>query len=597
VAFEDQQITYRELNRRANQLAHYLRRLGAEPEMLVGLCVNRSVEWVVGLLGILKSGAAFVAMDPAFPDRRLVHMLKDARAPLVVTSEEQQDRLPGYSGRKVCLGRESSSIALESNQNPVSGVSPAQLAYMVFTSGSTGSPKGVMIEHEGLVNLTLAQIDAYKVLPESRFLQTFSLGFDASIAQVTRPLCAGGTLQLAAQQSLIPGPEMIQLLLETKVSHLNLPPSLLRQLPTEKLPDVKVVIVGGEECSADLVTRWAHGRRFFNAYGPTEATVGSTIYECTANGQSPPIGRPIANKQVYVLDSYLQPVPIGVSGELYIGGIGLARGYWDRPGLTAESFVPNPFSSHPGARMYRTGDLAKFLPNGNIRFLGRMDQQVKIRGFRVELEGIETTLTQHPAVQQAVLAVGEDTPGDQRLTAYFVPSQGAGPAHEDLRHFLQERLPDYMVPSAYVLLDGLPLTANGKLDRNALPPPDWSRSATAHNYVPPRKPIEKVLAEIWTEVLGVEQVGIYDSFFDLGGHSLRATQIISRIEAALRANVPLSSFLRAPTVAQLAQVILAHEPRAGQTEKVAEMLQSIKSMSPQERRARLGQTGMGSNSA
>ena len=280
VAFEERQVTYRELNRRANQLAHYLRSLSAGPEMLVGLCVKRSVEWVVGLLGILKSGAAFVPMDPAFPDRRLVYMLQEAQAPLVVTSEDLQDRLSGYLGRRVCLEREESATALESEQNPDSGASPAQLAYLVFTSGSTGSPKGVMIDHEGLVNLTLAQIDAYEVLPGTRFLQTFSLGFDAAIAQVTRPLCAGATLQLAAQQNLIPGPDMIRLLLDSKVTHLNLPPSLLQQLPTRELPDVKVVIVGGEECPAGLVTRWAQGRRFFNAYGPTEATVGSTVCEC-----------------------------------------------------------------------------------------------------------------------------------------------------------------------------------------------------------------------------------------------------------------------------------------------------------------------------
>ncbi len=288
VAFEEQQVTYRELNKRANQLAHYLRSLGAEPEILVGLCMKRSVEWVVGLLGILKSGAAFVPMDPTYPSKRLAFMLQNAQASLVVTSEELLDRLSGYSGRSVCLDRGDGSIARESEQDPGGGLSPAHIAYMVFTSGSTGSPKGVMIDHQGLVNLTLAQIDAYEVLPGTRFLQTFSLGFDAAIAQVTRPLCAGATLQLAPEQSLIPGPEMIRLLRDTGVSHLNLPPSLLQLLPTEDLPAVKVVIAGGEACPAELVDRWAPGRRFFNAYGPTEATVGSTLCECVADGFPPP---------------------------------------------------------------------------------------------------------------------------------------------------------------------------------------------------------------------------------------------------------------------------------------------------------------------
>jgi len=582
-AFEEQQITYRELNKRANQLAHYLQNLGAESEILVGLCMKRSVEWVVSLLGILKSGAAFVPMDPIYPVERLVFMLQNARASLVVTSEELLDRLSGYSGRRVCLDREDSSIARESEQNPDNAMSAAQLAYMVFTSGSTGSPKGVMIDHQGLVNLTLAQIDAYDVRPGTRFLQTFSLGFDASIAQITRPLCAGATLQLAPEQSLLPGPEMIRLLLDTGVSHLNLPPSLLQLLPTEELPEVKVVIVGGEACPAELVNRWAPGRRFLNAYGPTEATVGSTIYECVADGQPPPIGRPIANKQTYILDHHLQPVPVGVSGELYIGGIGLARGYWDRPDLTAESFIPNPFSGEPGARMYRTGDLAQYLPDGNIRFLGRIDQQVKIRGYRVELGEIEAVLGGHPSIHQAFALVRQEPETEnRRLVAYAVPNQKPMPTVSELQVFLKEKLPDYMVPSAFIVLDDIPLTASGKVDRSALPAPEWSRDVLEAEYIAPRTPVEEVLATIWSQVLGVERVGVHDNFFELGGHSLLATQVISRVRDTLQVEIPLRVIFDSPTVAGMAGFITSQQAKVAAEEQLDQMMTELEQMPDEE---------------
>ncbi len=589
VAFEEQQATYSELSRRANQLAHYLQSLGVEPEMMVGLCMQRSVEWVVGLLGILKAGAAFVPMDPAYPGERLMLMLKNAGLSLVVSSEELLDRLSGYEGRRVCLDKEESSIAHESEQNPDSGTTAANLAYMIFTSGSTGSPKGVMIEHKGLVNLTLAQIDAYDVLPGTRFLQTFALGSDASIAQVTRPLCSGATLQLAPEQSLLPGPDMIRLLLDTGVTHLNLPPSLLQLLPTEELPDVTVVVVGGEACPADLVARWAPGRRFLNAYGPTEATVGSTIHECVADGQPPPIGRPIANKEIYILDSHLQPVPTGVPGELCIGGAGLARGYWDRPDLTAESFIPNPFSSRLGARMYRTGDLAKYRPDGNIEFLGRLDYQVKIRGFRIELGEIESVLGEHQDVREVVLLVKESAHDDERLVAYVVPKGGATLVSSNLRAFLQARLPDHMVPAAWVMLEALPLTPNGKVDRKALPEPDWSRYDPARAYVAPRTPVEEVLADIFVEVLNIDRVGVHDNFFELGGHSLLATRITSRLHASLQAEVPLLTIFEAPTVAELSEAVIAREARPGQTERIAQLRKRIESMPANEVKGMLEQ--------
>jgi amino acid adenylation domain-containing protein len=533
VAFRDQQLSYRQLNVRANQTAHHLRRLGVGPEIVVGLFLDRSPEMIVGLLAVLKAGGAFLPLDPTYPSERLAHMLGDTEAPVVVTRQDLRDRLPDVRPRTVCLDTDWGVIAQECQSNPDSGVGTGNLAYVIYTSGSTGLPKGVMIEHGGLCDLATAQIRTHEVGPDSRYLHLFAVGFDASIGVVARVLSAGAALELAPEEMLPPGPSLVQLMRERHITHLNVVPSLLELLPAAELPDVRVVIVGGEVCSQELVQRWAPGRKFFNAYGPTEATVGSTLFECTAAGRKPLIGRPVANKRVHLLDAHLQPVPVGVPGEIYIGGGGLARGYLRRPALTAEAFVPDPFSQEPGARLYRTGDLARYMPDGNIDFLGRGDSQVKIRGFRIELGEIAARLDMHPQVRQAAVLAAEAGSYGQRLVAYVVPDQTAAPTADELRQFLAASLPDYMIPAAFLMLDALPLTATGKIDHRALPVPDGRSLGPEKILIAPSTPLESTIAGVWQEVLGLERVGVHDNFFDLGGHSLLAMQVIARLEKEL----------------------------------------------------------------
>jgi amino acid adenylation domain-containing protein len=424
VVFEGEHLTYQELNHRANQLAHYLRTLGVGPEVLVGICMKRPLEMIVGLLGILKAGGAYVPLDPAYPQERLAFMLQDAQTPVLLTQKRLMSLLPEHGAKVVCLDADWKAIALESEENPVCGVTPDNLAYVIYTSGSTGKPKGVLVAHRSLCNLAKVQVKSFDVQPKSRVLQFASLSFDASVSEVFITLVAGATLILSTRDSLLLGPALIQLLREQAITHVTLPPSVLAVLPAEELPALRTMIVAGEACPSDLVALWAPGRRFFNAYGPTEATVCATIAECTDSSQKLPIGYPITNTQVYLLDAQQQPIPVGVPGEIHLGGVGLARGYLNQPHLTAEKFIPNPYSDEPGVRLYKTGDLARYLPSGQLEFLGRLDQQVKIRGFRIELGEIEAVLSQHPEVQQTVVMVREDIPGNKRLVAYVVPAKG-----------------------------------------------------------------------------------------------------------------------------------------------------------------------------
>jgi amino acid adenylation domain-containing protein len=555
LAFENECLTYRELNCRANQLAHYLGHLGVGPETLVGIGLNRSPEMIVALLGILKAGGAYLPLDPALPRERLAFMIEDTSLSLVMTKEETRERLAGLGARTICLDMEQGTIVRESQENPDSGVTAQNLAYVIFTSGSTGRPKGVMVEHGGLCNHVAVLIDRCDMQPESRLLLSASLSFDAGTAQIFRTLCAGATLQLAADEGLLDGPRLIQLVRDKRITQLNMPPSALTVLPVEELPAVQVITVGGEVCPVDLAARWAPGRRFLNVYGPTEATIGSTLFEYEGSDQRLPIGRPVANKQVYLLDAHLQPVPVGLPGELYIGGVGLARGYLNRPDLTAEKFIPSPFSREPGARLYRTGDLARYRPDGNIEFLGRLDHQLKIRGFRVELGEIEAALGQHLAVQQAVVLAPDEGARERRLVAYVVASHLPAPTVSELRAFLKPKLPDYMIPSAFVFLQALPLSPSGKVDRHALPVPGPARPELEEGLVLPRTPVEEVLAEIWTQVLGLEEVGVHDDFFDLGGHSLLATQVISRLHDTFGIELPLRNLFETPTIAALADSV------------------------------------------
>ncbi|HEU4963515.1 MAG TPA: amino acid adenylation domain-containing protein [Bacilli bacterium] len=563
VLFGKEGLSYEQLNRRANQLAHHLKRRGIGAEKRVGVALERSTDLVVALLGILKAGAAYVPLDPAYPAERLQYMIEDAGLSLILTqegllSEKLPEKRLGLTASddaeaanplSLCLRQDGSKIALETDDNPNLPIAPDQLAYIIYTSGSTGQPKGVMIEHRGICNLTANQGYAWEIEASSRVLQFASINFDASLMEMFNTLYRGATLVLPTPEAAMPGQALVELLREGRVTHLMISPSALSALPDADLPALRTIIAGGEACSSELVARWGTGRRFFNAYGPTEVTVCATMAELTATDQKVSIGRPLANTEVYLLDEHLQPVALGVPGELHVGGVGLARGYVNRPDLSAERFIAHPLQA--GKRLYKTGDLARFLPDGRLEYLGRIDQQVKVRGFRIELGEIEQALLDHPAVRESVVAVHLDETGDKRLVAYIVPStDGTSPAARDLQEFARKKLPHFMVPSAILTLDALPLTPNGKLDRQGLPTPDWGVREEATSYVPPRNDLEATMAQIWQETLGVERIGVHDNFFDLGGHSLLATQVLSRVRERFQVELPLRLFFETPTVAE-----------------------------------------------
>jgi amino acid adenylation domain-containing protein len=568
VVFEEKRLTYAELNRRANQLAHHLQKLGVGPETLVGICVERSPEMIVGVLGVLKAGGAYVPLDPDYPPDRLAFMLEDTQVQLLLTQAHLQKRLPGLPAHTLCLDADWPVIARQSLDNPVSRAGPGNLAYVIYTSGSTGLPKGTLLQHRGLCNFINAFSRPLAVGPGSQLLQFASFSFDAAAGEVFVALLFGATLHLARREALLSILDLTRLLQDRAITVAILPPSLLKVLPVEELEGLQTLMSVGEACSPDLVIRWAPGRRFYNGYGPTEASIGTTwaeLQESLAEMTKVSIGRPITNVRVYVLDGQMQPVPVRVPGELYIGGVGLARGYLSRPELTAERFVPDPFSGESGARLYRTGDLARYRADGQIEFLGRIDHQVKIRGFRVELGEIEAVLNQHPGVRNAVVLAREDGPGDpsaslrtgKYLMAYLVLNGETELNIGELRGYLKEKLPDYMLPSVFVALEELPLTPSGKVDRRVLPAPEGERPGLETTYVPPCTPEEEILAGIWARVLGVSRVGAHDNFFDLGGHSLLAVQLLSRVREIFQVELPLSDLFETPTVAELAEIIRA----------------------------------------
>ncbi|MCW5315483.1 amino acid adenylation domain-containing protein [Nostoc sp. KVJ3] len=557
VVFGKQQLTYYQLNCRANQLAHYLRSLGVKPDTLVGICVERSLEMVVGLLGILKAGGAYVPLDPEYPPERLSFMLEDAQVSVLLTQQQLIDRLPKHQAKLVFLDELWSQIAQNNQDNPSSGVKAFHLANVIYTSGSTGKPKGVMVEHKGLSNLAQAQIQTFGVGSNSRILQFASFSFDASIWEVVMALMSGGTLYLASKDSLLPGQPLIERLRNDSITHITLPPSALAVMPGSELPALQTIIVAGEACPAELIKQWSVGRNFFNAYGPTEATVCATIGKATPkaiaqcnDNEKISIGRAIANTQVYILDRNLQPVPIGVPGELHIGGVGLARGYLNRPELTQEKFIPNPFGS---GRLYKTGDLARYLPDGNIEYLGRIDNQVKIRGFRIELAEIESLLGQHSDVQNCCVIAHEGTEGNKRLVAYAVPQKDVTLTTDELREFLANKLPGYMIPAAFVILESLPLTPNGKVDRRALPDPDLHQELL--DYVMPNTEVERIIAGIWQKALAVEKVGIYNNFFELGGHSLLLVKINQQLQEEFGLELSIVDMFNYPTIHRLNQYL------------------------------------------
>ncbi len=570
VVFEGQALTYQELNQKANQLAHYLQKLEVKPEVLVGICLERSLEIVIGLLGILKAGGAYVPLDPAYPQERLSFILADTNTPVLLTQEKLVNRLPKHIRRVVCLDADWDNIAQESSENPVSSMILDNLAYVIYTSGSTGNPKGVMSNHQGISNRLLWMQDTFKLTAYDRVLQKTSFSFDVSIWELFSPLLAGANLFLAKPGGHQDTNYLVELIAEQQITIVHFVPSMLalflQESGLEKCQSLKRVFCSGEALGFDLQERFFArlDAELYNLYGPTEASIEVTHWHCRrdSNHSIVPIGRAIANTQMYILDQHLQPVPTGVVGELHIGGVGLARGYLHRPDLTAEKFISNPFSGEPDSRLYKTGDLGRYLPCGNIEYLGRIDNQVKIRGFRIELGEIEAVFNQHPAVLQATIQAQEDEVDGKRLVAYIVTNSELVPTIRELRCFLQQKLPDYMMPSVFIPLKTLPLTSSGKIDRKALATAQRLQFQPESSFVAPRTPAEEIVVNIWKQLLHLEKVGIQDNFFELGGHSLLAIQVISRLNKAFGVELSVRSLFEAPTVEKLVAAIASATPSA-----------------------------------
>ncbi|HEX8852342.1 MAG TPA: amino acid adenylation domain-containing protein, partial [Pyrinomonadaceae bacterium] len=555
----EERLTYGELNARANRLAHYLSGLGVGAETPVCICFERSAELVTATLAVVKAGGAYVPLDPSYPAERLSFMLKDSRAPVLLTDEGLRGLFDGCGAQVVSLERDREAIARQSAANPESGVMPDNLAYVIYTSGSTGTPKGVEITHASLFNLIRWYQRTTAIEPGEKSTQLSGVGFDATVLELWPNLASGASLYVPDEETRLSPEKLRDWLVSEQIAACFVATplaELMLALPWPQETALRVLHTGG-----DKLHRFPDasiGFRVVNNYGPTESTVLATSGPVEAEGlagQSPTIGRAIDNAQVYLLDESLRPVPPGVRGELYIGGECLARGYLKRPELTAERFVPHPFSVSPGARLYRTGDLARFLSDGRIEFLGRVDQQIKIRGHRIELGEIESALAAHNAVRESIVDCREVRAGEKRLTAYLVAQEGVRPTAEELRAYLAERLPGYMIPSAFIFLEHLARTANGKLDRQALPAPDASDEAgdtAADAYVAPVTEMERTVARLWQELLGREKVGAHDNFFDLGGHSLLMVQMQSRLQQLLGREILITELFKYPTVSTLA---------------------------------------------
>ncbi|MFW9262313.1 amino acid adenylation domain-containing protein [Nostoc sp. CALU 546] len=569
VVYENQQLTYRQLNQRANQLAHYLQKLGIKPDAPVGICLERSLEAAVAILGTLKAGGACVPLDPTYPPERLAFMLADTGATVVLTQASLKPLLEKDFHHHLILVDEGwDAIAKESDINPQIDAEAHNLAYVIYTSGSTGTPKGTLVPHRSLTNLI--EHHQAKMTTGVGVLQFASLSFDVSYHEMFAAWGLGGTLYMIGESDRKDLDKLIQLLAQEPIAKVFLPVTLWQQLAEiygeeeHLFENIREAIACGEQLQITQpmikLFQRLENCRLYNFYGPTEADL-VTAYEFSDQPEEwpiyPPIGKPAVNVQVYLLDRNFQPVPIGVPGELYVSGDGLARGYLNRPDLTEQKFVPNPFQEAGGRRLYKTGDLAKYLPDGNIEFVGRIDDLVKVRGFRVELGEVEAVLSKHHQINQAVAKVFGQSAREKYLVAYFVPIQGQTLSIEQLRNFLQDQLPEYMIPSAFVQIESFPLTPNGKVNRRALSEPTTNRPELAQTFVAPRTPTEEILAGIWRDVLGLEQVGIYDNFFNLGGHSLLATQVISLTRKAFKIELPLRSLFESPAIATLARTVEA----------------------------------------
>jgi len=557
VVFDQEQLTYRELNSRANQLAHYLQTLGVGSEALVGIYLQRSLDMVVALLAVLKAGGAYVPLDPAYPQDRVTFVLEDAQVCVLLTQSDLVKSLPELVTQVVCLDTDQPNFSDQPQSNPESSVTSGNLAYVIYTSGSTGKPKGVKIIHTAVVNFLVSMSRQPSLSAEDILVAVTTLSFDIAVLEIFGPLSVGARVVIASREIASDGRQLAAHLAQSEATLMQATPATWRMLlesgwqGSEKLK----MLCGGEALSRELAEQLLpKGASLWNLYGPTETTIWSAVGQVKTGKEPVRIGHPIANTQFYILDAQQQPVPISVPGELHIGGAGLAQGYLNRPELTIEKFIGNPFSNEPGARLYKTGDRVRYLADGQIEFLGRIDFQVKIRGFRIELGEIESLLSQHPAVKQAVVVVREDVPGNQRLVAYVI-ADGEPPNSATLRSFLQEKLPDYMLPAAFVLLDVLPLTPNGKVDRRALPAPDQTRQELEESFVAPQDELELQLVKIWEKFLGVQPIGIRDNFFELGGNSLLAARLLDQIQKAFNKNLSLANIFQAPTVEQMANII------------------------------------------
>jgi amino acid adenylation domain-containing protein len=566
---KDQNLTYRELNNRANQLAHYLKSLGVSPETLIALCMEKSVEMMVGMLGILKVGGAYIPLDPAYPHERRASKLRNSQASFILTKANIVPTLMSYDAKLISLDQDWAAIAQHKPDNLPCAVNPDNLAYVIYTSGSTGEPKGVTITHRSMVNHSLAVSKAYELTSRDQILQFSNISFDVAVEEIFPTLLNGGTLVLPTPEIYTSITYFLDSLVQQAVTVINLPTAFWHELVNamallnQSLPKkIRLVIVGGEKVSKTSYQKWrslvGDFPRWLNAYGPTETTVTATIFDPQVDAVNldaeVPIGRAIANLQTYVLDRNLQPLPIGVAGELYIGGIGLSPGYLNRPDITARRFVPNPFSDDPQARLYKTGDTVRYLTDGTLEFVGRIDFQIKIRGFRVEPIEIETQLEQYPAIEQAIVLCQDAPSSDKSLVAYLAVNPGQNFDLEVLKSFLQRKLPLYMIPSSFVVLDSLPLTPNGKIDRRALLALDTS-SQREQELIAPRDQVEEELANLWKRLLGLDRVGIHDNFFELGGNSLLSVRLVSEIERVFNYRLPLSSFFQINSIAEIAQVL------------------------------------------
>jgi len=589
VEYDGEKVSYEQLNRRANQLGRYLRALGVGPEVRVGICLERSVEAVVALLAVLKAGGVHTPLDPSYPKERLEFMIEDSKAPVLLTQQKLAEGVGGVQGLRIIkLDSEWGEIACEGEENFGSGVTPDSAAYVIYTSGSTGKPKGVCMPHRCLTNLHEWQRE-HSMLPDrARTLQFTSFSFDVSFLEMLSTLGSGGTVVMIPEYLRQDMFAIARLLTQKAIDRVFLPYTALNQLAEafatyeDVTPTTKEIVSTGEQLRVTpaIATLFSKIRsRLVNEYGPTETHFVSA-YEMPDRANEwpvyPPIGHPIANTQIYLLDNNLQQVPISVIGELYAGGECLARGYINRPELTAEKFIPNPFTEEPGARLYRTGDLARYLPDGNIECLGRIDHQVKLRGYRIELGEIEAVLSQHHNVREVAVAVLEGAQSDRRLVGYVVPEQNQNPTSAELKSYLRERLPEYMVPPVILTIDRLPVSPNGKLDRKALPAPKAVRSD--ENYLAPRSSVEEALASIWTEVLGIEKVGVNEGFFELGGHSLLATLVVSRIRDRFEVDLPLRRIFEAPTITELSVAIVQRQIEQTDAQEVLEMVAELEGM-------------------